>query len=242
MKFCVSLTTIPSRINNIHLTIQSILSQTVKPDKIFLNLPINFRRFNNYLFTEEEIKKISYKNLEVVRCRDFGPGTKIMGSLNKIKKNYDFVVLIDDDHEYHELFLEIFLDNFKKKQINYSFYLNKIFNIKIGQCADGFLINSFFLDNIEKFYNNFVDRNVNLFQDDDLWLALYLYIEKKTKIQNLIQEFNKLTNEKIVYRSTINNSIDALHQTVHKDGKFLNRRKIQKIEFIKHYFFNRLFY
>ena len=239
MKFCVSLTTIPSRINNIKPTIESIAKQSVKPNKIYLNLPNKFKRFKDEFFKEEEIMSINYENLEIVRCNDFGPGTKIMGSLNKIKNDYDFVVLIDDDHEYHPRFLEIFLNNFKKNSINYSYYLNKVFDIRIGQCADGFLFNCTFLDKIEKFYTNFVNDNKNLFHDDDLWIALYLYFVKKTRIVNLIQDFQNITKEQIVYKPTKNQSIDALHKTIHKDKLFINRRKIQKIEYIKYFFLNR---
>ena len=240
MKFCVSLTTLPSRITNINKTIDSINRQTIKPDKIFLNLPNEFRRFKNYKFTDEDFKKISYENLEIVKCKDYGPGTKIMGSLDKIKKNYDFTILLDDDHIYHEKILEIFLRNFKDKPINYSFYLNKIFNIKMGQCADGFLINSKYLDQIEDFYINNVENNKNLFHDDDLWLALYLYLVKKTKIENLIEIFREETKEKIVYQATESQNIDALHQTIHKPGFLLNRRKIQKIEYLKYFFVKKL--
>tara|TARA_B100000989_G_scaffold282647_1_gene247922 strand:- start:173 stop:907 length:735 start_codon:yes stop_codon:yes gene_type:complete len=242
MKFCVSLTTIPSRINNIKQTIDSIINQSIKPNKIFLNLPNTFKRFKNDSFTEEEIKRINYENLEIVRCDDFGPGTKIMGSIEKIKNNYDFVVLIDDDHEYHPRFLEIFSNNFKKNPINYSFYLNKIFDIKMGQCADGFLFNCVFLDKIEKFYSNYVNDNKNLFHDDDLWIAIYLYCVKKTKIVNLIQEFQNITKEQIVYKPTTNQNIDALHKTVHKDKLFINRRKIQKLEYLKYFFLMRFIY
>ena len=73
-----------------------------------------------------------------------------------------------------------------------------------------------------------------MFLDDDLWLAIYLQKEKKSKIKNLITFFNEKTNKKIVYRQNENSNIDGLHLTVHKDGFFLNRRKIQKIEFIKY--------
>ena len=55
MKFCVSLTTIPSRINNIKPTIESITKQSVKPNKIYLNLPNKFKRFKDEFFKEEEI-------------------------------------------------------------------------------------------------------------------------------------------------------------------------------------------
>ena len=59
MKFCVSLTTIPSRINNIKPTIESIAKQSVKPSKIYLNLPNKFKRFKDEFFTEDEINRIN---------------------------------------------------------------------------------------------------------------------------------------------------------------------------------------
>ena len=37
-------------------------------------------------------------------------------------------------------------------------------------------------------------NSTNMFLDDDLWFAIYLYCEKKTYIKNLIDEFNKETN------------------------------------------------
>ena len=48
----------------------------------------------------------------------------------------------------------------------------------MAQCADGFLINTKLLDNIENFYEKYVKNNNNMFLDDDLWLAIYLQIEK----------------------------------------------------------------
>ena len=49
MKFCVSLTTIPSRLKTIHKTINSINAQIVKPNKIFLSIPYNYKRFKEQI-------------------------------------------------------------------------------------------------------------------------------------------------------------------------------------------------
>ena len=198
INFCVSLTSLPSRINHINQTLDSIYSQTVKPNKIFLNLPHKLKRFSQEQFDEEKIKKLKRDNLEIVRCNDYGPGTKLMGSSQKIRNDYECIILIDDDHIYHQKTFEIFLDNFKKEKINYSFYVNKIFNIYHGQGADGFLINTKYLNDIDNFYIKYVENNKNLFLDDDLWIAIYLYCEKKTKIKNLKEEFFKITKENLV--------------------------------------------
>ena len=156
-----------------------------------------------------------------------------MGSIKKVKK-FDCVILLDDDHIYDSSIFEIFIENFKKEKINYSFYLNKILNIKMGQCADGFLINVNLLDKIEVFYEKYVKNNKNMFLDDDLWLAIYLQKEKKSFIKNLSLEFFEKTNKKVVYTQNKNSKINSLYLNEHKDGLFLNRRKKQKIEYIKY--------
>tara|TARA_B100000029_G_scaffold163315_2_gene159428 strand:- start:4203 stop:4934 length:732 start_codon:yes stop_codon:yes gene_type:complete len=234
INFCVSLTSLPSRIDNIDGTINSINEQTLKPKKIFLNLPYKFKRFPNYKFTENQLIYLKKYNLEISRCEDYGPATKLMGSLNKIKNSFDCVILLDDDHIYHKKTFEIFIDNFKKEKINYSYYLNKIFNIRNGQCSDGFLINSKLLDEIEIFYKKYVEKNKYMFLDDDLWFAIYLYCEKNSQTKNLIQDFKFKTGEELSYKQSINKDIDALHQIEHKSKFLINRRKIQKIEYIKY--------
>lgn len=227
------MSTIPSRIRNIDEVLSAINNQTIKPNKIYLNIPYEYKRFPNETIDENFIKALNYENLEIVRCSDFGPGTKIMGSLEKIK-NFDCVIILDDDHIYDENVCEIFLEAFKKKKINYSFFLNKIFNIKMGQGADGFLINTELLNDINNFFEKYVKDNINLFLDDDFWLSIYLQKEKKSQIENLISIFFDKTKKKVVYKHNENSIKDGLHLTVHKDGLFLNRRKMQKIEYIKY--------
>ena len=227
------MSTIPSRLNNIPEIINNINKQTLKPKKIYLNIPYKYQRFPNQIIKLDDLNTLKHENLEIIRCEDYGPGTKIMGALNKVR-NFDCVILLDDDHIYHKNMCEFFLQAFKKEQINYSFYLNKIFKIKMGQCSDGFLMNTKLLDKIEDFYEIFVKNNQNMFLDDDLWLAIYLQKEKKSSIQNLMDDFKKKFNENLIYVQNSNSNKDSLHLTVHKDGIILNRRKIHKIEYVKY--------
>ena len=177
IKFCVSMSTIPSRIKSVYKTLDNIKKQTIQPDQIFLNIPYEYKRFKNEKINDHDLINLKRENLVINRCEDFGPGTKIMGSIENVKK-YDCVIIIDDDHLYDENIFSIFIEEFTKKKINYSFYLNKIFNIKMGQCSDGFLINSDLLIGIETFYKKYVKNNTNMFMDDDLWLAIFLQKEK----------------------------------------------------------------
>ena len=223
--FCVTLTTIPSRLNSIHKTIRSIEQQTLKPKKIFLNVHNSYYRFADIKITYDQLRVLESDLVEIRRCHDFGPATKIMGSLDKIKK-LDCAIIIDDDHIYNKEMCEIFIKEFKKKKINYSYYIQKIFDLDMAQCADGFLVNSKNLDKIEKFYQIYVKDNKNLFFDDDLWLSIYLQKIKNSEIKNLINIFTKQTNKKLVYE--IHSSADALSKSIHNSKKFINRKQIPR--------------
>ena len=226
--FCVSFTSIPTRIDNIKKTIDSINNQSLKANKIFLNLPYEFKRFSDYKFNREQIMKIGNYNVEVNRSEDYGPATKLIGSLEKIKE-FECVIILDDDHIYHEKMFEIFINEFKKKRKNYSFYVQKIFKLNMGQGADGILINTDNLTKIKSFYERYVKKNKNLFLNDDLWISMYLQYIENNKICDLSETFKKITNSDLVYK--IHTDIDALKDEATK--KILNRRKIAKIEYLK---------
>jgi hypothetical protein len=228
INFCVSFTTLPSRIENIEKTIESIKSQTLKANDIFLNLPYKFKRFKDYSFTEKQLRDLDKYKLKINRCEDYGPSTKLMGSLKDIQK-YDCVIILDDDHIYHEKMFEILIDEFKNNKKNYSYYVQKVFKLNMGQGADGILINTNDLDKIDIFYKKYVLNNRNLFLNDDLWISLYLQFIKNNRIKDLSDEFKIKTNKKIVYK--IHSDIDSL-KNVLSEG-FLNRRKIAKLEYCK---------
>ena len=99
----------------------------------------------------------NYSNLELNTCEDYGPGTKLLGSLKKITK-FDYVVLIDDDHKYNNQMLKIFCGQ-AEISLNkcYSFCVYNILDCKVGQGADGFLINTKYINGI--FKDNFDDKN-----------------------------------------------------------------------------------
>ena len=42
----VSISTIPQRLKNIEESVESLLKQTLKPDKIFINIPYKYKRFS----------------------------------------------------------------------------------------------------------------------------------------------------------------------------------------------------
>ena len=235
MNFCISLTTIPSRLKTIYKTIESINNQIIKPNIIYLNIPYEYKRFQKKI-DENELKNLNLNNVKIIRCKDYGPATSFLGPLEEIEKKFDFMIIVNDDHIYDENLTKIFIDNYNKEKINYSFYLQKIFNINMAQAADGFLIKADLLYKAKKFYYKYVEKNKNLRVDDDLWISIYLQKIMKSKIKSLINEFREITKKKVVYE--VHTTTDSLLDNIHKRKVFWNRRKIAKMEIIKFWISN----
>lgn len=110
-----------------------MLTQTVKPDYIIINIPLDYNNYPNdfiippFLYTEGVI---------INRCIDYGPATKLLGlSTNEIfqKMSDDsFIIVIDDDRIYDSTLIEHLLKNNKvypdKILTTIGFTLNEISN------------------------------------------------------------------------------------------------------------------
>ena len=200
----VSLSVIPQRIKKINLSVESLLRQTKKPDKIFINIPHKYNRFDETI-DENQIPKFSDSIVEVSRCEDCGPGTKLLGSLDKMKKN-SLLILADDDHIYEDYMIEKFYYFYSKAPNNaYSFYVHPLGNFGVGQGADGFAINTNHLDGIKIFYDKIVKDYKELFLYDDLWISYFLYFFKKNKILSLQEHLKKDSSNKktLIYKTHI---------------------------------------
>ena len=186
----VSLTAIPPRIQNLNKTINSLLSQSQKPDKIFINIPFKYERFTETI-KDNQIPHFDKSIVEVTRCKDCGPGTKLLGSLSKLEKD-SLIILADDDHVYEDYMIEKFFYFYSKAPNNaYSFYVHPLENFGIGQGADGFAINTNYLSGIKKFYDTVVKDYKELFLYDDLWISYFLFYYKKNKIFSLQEHLKK---------------------------------------------------
>ena len=214
----VSLSTIPERLKNLNKSIESLLNQTQKPDKIFINIPLKYRRFSETV-ENEQIPEFNSNLVEITRCEDCGPGTKLLGSVNKLEKN-SLVILVDDDHIYKDFMIEKFFHFYSRAPNNaYSFYVYPIENFPVGQGADGFAINTNSLINIKSFYDKVVRDYKELFLNDDLWISYFLYFFKKNKIFSLREHLKKDKAGKLALIYTQRIITSGLIQTY---GKNLN--------------------
>jgi len=198
---CVSISTIPQRLKNLKESVESLLNQTKKPDKIFINIPYKYKRFDETI-EDNQIPKFDSNIVEVTRCEDCGPGTKLLGSLDKFEKN-SLLILADDDHVYEDYMIEKFFYFYSKAPNNaYSFYVHPLGNFGIGQGADGFAINTNHLKGVKDFYNKVVKNYKELFLHDDLWISYFLYFFKKNKILSLQEHLkkNKDGKQSLIYK------------------------------------------
>lgn len=236
IKFCLSLSCVPARFESIYLTIDSLQQQTLKPDKIFLSIPHRFKRFPNVDVNIDKLINLNFNNLQIIRCDDFGPGTSLIGPLNQLK-DYNCIILLNDDHVYNKKMCEIFIDKFKENmKAAYSFFIYHIWGIPIAQTADGFLVNTKLLGGIGEFYNKHVSSNKTLFLNDDFWLSIYLNKIVDTKILSLESLIKERTGENFIYKQhTKHNALKDIY------SPFLSRRTYAKIDFIKILFKERFF-
>ena len=227
--FCISLTSIPSRFGSVKEVIKSLNKQSTRPNKIFLNIPHNYKRFPEIKDINLDIfKDIKDDNFEISRCEDYGPGTKLLGSINLLK-NFDFVILVDDDHYYHQRMNEIFNKYFNlNKERAYSFFTLKVYDLIMGQGADGFLINSSHLDGILDFYNKYVKNYKYCFLNDDFWISIFLKKFKNKQVCSLEDVVVKEINEKYIYKKI--NYDQPLHKIY---NSIFTRRNYAKYYYFK---------
>ena len=101
----VSLTTIPSRIDALDLTLASLLRQTARPQEIRLCLPGSSVREQRPYVVPAWLADL--RTVTVVAVDDQGPATKLLGTINAVDPDQAIVVL-DDDRIYHPRLLETY--------------------------------------------------------------------------------------------------------------------------------------
>ena len=111
-----TLTSIPSRMEYLHHCLQSLIQQTMPADEIVLSLPHkSVREDAEYEISSDVQKLIDKGNVELLRCKDYGPATKLLGVLNREKGQHretePVILYFDDDTLYHLNAIENLLSN-----------------------------------------------------------------------------------------------------------------------------------
>lgn len=102
-KIIVSLTTFPSRINEVYFTIYSILNQSCKPDKVILWL--THEEFpNKEVGLPQRLLNLKSYGLEICWCNNIRSYNKLIPTLKLYSNN--IILTIDDDIYYDEHMIE----------------------------------------------------------------------------------------------------------------------------------------
>ncbi len=216
-----SLTTLPSRINNLRPTLQSLNNQTISPDNIYLTIPRKCKRLGKkYPLIPAEITDIC----DIVYIeKDYGPITKILGALIKEKDPDTLIITVDDDITYPPNMIETFLKYHKRYPdsalgssglslggwfFQYSIKYNQKkndywFTMTVpskGRPVDilygyaGVLYNRSFFPSYHSFKNELleiINGDKDLFRNDDVTLSFYL---NREGIERRVVQMSEVVN------------------------------------------------
>lgn len=108
-KLIVSLTTIPSRVDTVWITIESLFRQSYQADRIILWVADEIDRNEIHKKLAEQIKR----GLEIRQCANLGPHKKYFYAFQEFQD--DLVVTVDDDVIYPEKMLKGLVKNYVKR-------------------------------------------------------------------------------------------------------------------------------
>lgn len=172
----VSIATIPSRINYINRTIDSLIYGSLPPDRIIISFPRYCELMKSGYIIPDFLKDGTYDHNRIFMNeieKDWGPGTKYIGPLPLLNED-ELIIIADDDVVYHRDFVKGLYDRqIKEKDYCFSYYTYREGGITIGQGCDGISLWSRFLQRSEEFAYRYVD-GTNLIYHDDLWIAFFL--------------------------------------------------------------------
>lgn len=106
-KIIVSLTTYGKRFYEVYLTIESIMQQTLKPNKIILWLADDMKVLDIPILLQNQVKR----GLTIDYCKDIRSYKKLIPTLERYPN--DIIITIDDDIIYQPDLIENFVNAYK---------------------------------------------------------------------------------------------------------------------------------
>jgi hypothetical protein len=187
-RIVVSLSTLPSRIDNIDAVIRSINDNTMRPDAIYVNVPTYSKREQRDYHIPPKLHAID--NVIVNRIdTDYGPVTKLYPTLENEIDPETIIICIDDDHQYDSDLINNLVErsntypdsaiclsgwnyvNLGAFALPLRFHVNNVVQkVKVLQCYNGVLYR-------RKFFDDSFDGYIRLkecFTVDDILISKYL--------------------------------------------------------------------
>ncbi len=231
MRVVVSLTTIPSRLQYLESILKVIKNQTVQPDVTYLNLPYYSKKEKiDYTLPSQEF--LDKYNVEVIRCEDLGPITKLVPVLEKETDPETIIITMDDDMEYTSNRIKQLLDTSEKfpdsaisgdgwivgSWYNYLTYIinpSKNTSVDIIQGCSACLYKRKFFDDMPG-TSDLLDYPEEVkkyaFIHDDVWISGYLALKGITRIVQ--SEYKKHINRRIANINALSSNISFYYRIV----------------------------
>lgn len=105
-RYIVSLSSIPPRFSGLSLTLESLLAQTVRPERVILYLNRQYTRFPDWDGTLPDVPEgVEIRMVD----QDYGPATKILPALREFAGQDVEILFCDDDQIYQPYLAEAYL-------------------------------------------------------------------------------------------------------------------------------------
>lgn len=215
------ITTIPDRLQKLPNVLNYFINQTLPPDNIYLLIPHFCIRDNKKYLIPNSLIEYTKKNpiIKILRCKDYGPGTKLLGYLENFKDNDNKIIIVaDDDRVIEKNFIEIlYKSHLKNKKSIVSGIVDKQhcgnYNVKIPWGTSGILIpGEVIKKDIFLIFEKL--KNECMYVDDMFWYKYFYQIHKIPLIQS---------SPRITYRSkhinTKNSLAGARKKSLRRCGK-----------------------
>jgi len=183
--FVVCLTTSPRRISKIEGVINSIMSQTIVPNKIILNLPHIFKRDGSSYNIPDFIKNNPL--IQINKCEDIGPATKIFPTALLFDDPETVIISIDDDiiypptmiqnlldhsNDFPDSVISGFTDKYIKSEYNYHLKRRVFYGANVSGYI-GVLYKSKFLNTFDQ--SELLTTSKSCYLSDDLIISNHLF-------------------------------------------------------------------
>ena len=203
---CISITTIPSRINFIIPTLQSFLDQKPMCKMIYICIPKFSVRFQKEYVVSDELKEFIDSNdkIKIVWCPDYGPGTKLLGCLDEVEPT-DNILICDDDRKFKPNIISKFSNMIKSnpKTIlcgRYSSQNQSRCKVMWGSLCI-LIPRSLVDDDIYKIH--YAMSNCCRYVDDVFWARYFIELKKKVPVVvNNISVFSEHCGQNALYKET----------------------------------------
>jgi hypothetical protein len=206
----VSITTLPSRIGRIGPTLESLMVGERRPDLIRVVVPDKPLRESEPLALPDFLTDEAFhRGLVTVATipRDFGPGSKLLGSIGAIPEP-SCLVIADDDVRYRRDFLSgLYEAQMADRASSFSYYTYPVGGIMVGQGCDGFSFWTPNLAGIGDFFAAYVDGSDLMFHDD-LWISFFL-ASRGVKVKSLHHRLGGSLIYEQVYESNALRHLDG---------------------------------